>query len=139
MAECQLVRPERWWTLAPPEESSLWIWNNSSVRSVPLSLVHSGYLWRKSKTAQLPLRGFRDRFDSSQQKNVTRNTNQKKNCRCGERSKKRMGCFDHIARGNRRSNARQLVAEIHDSAERSDAFSGRNQRRNGPSYRRGGG
>src|SRR5437016_9632049 len=84
-------------------------------------------------------RRFRNRFDASQQENISRDPQKQKSRRADKRSRERMCRLYDIARKNWRSNSSKLIAKIQNSTECADAFSWSDQRRDRPSYRRSGG
>src|SRR5580658_4579621 len=79
---------------------------------------------------------FWDGFHSSQQKNISRNTDEKNRRRRDESPRERMRSLHHVTCNDGRSDRRNLIAEIQNSAHRADAFFRSNQRRNRPANRR---
>src|SRR5215472_1536926 len=78
--------------------------------------------------------GLGNWFDASKQEHIASNADQEKGRGRRKRSGKGVGCFDNIARSDRRGDSRKMIAKIDDSAERADALAGRYQRRNRPAH-----
>src|SRR5690349_5756002 len=79
---------------------------------------------------------FRNRFDTAQQKDISRDPQNQKSRRADKRSRERMCRLHDVTRKNRRSNPGKLIAKIQNASQRADALSWSNQRRNRPSNRR---
>jgi len=82
-----------------------------------------------ARQSELDSRRFRDRFDTAQQKDISRDTQNQKSRRANKRSSERMRRLHDVTCKNRRSNPGELIAKIQNSSERADAFSRSNQRR----------
>src|SRR5437879_13512057 len=83
-------------------------------------------------------RRFRNRFDASQQENISRDSQNQKSRRADKRSRERMCRLYDIARKNWRGDSSKLIAKIQNSPESAPAFTRSDQPRKRHAYRRTG-